>query len=363
MAEAGHFDVVINNAGSGHFGPAENLTDEVIATQFQVLVFGQLQLMRIALPSMRQQGHGMIINVTSLAARLPVPFMAAYNAAKAALGAYLMSMQLELGSDTGIFIVDLAPADISTEFNDSVVSETSDPRYAARVAKTWKAVEHNMKAAPKPELVARAVMKLIDQDKSAAADYGWREIPGRYRSSHFPLSSAAGPDLGAKEILRDMSSVTEAVILMAGAGSRLRAGGHEHAEAFGAITGSARWSLTFLRRSSRAGIKTIHAIVGYCRDEVVAEAERFRPAGVAVRFIENPEWEKQNGISVLAARENVRSPFLLTMTDHIFDQAIVDLVVRQALPAELNLAVDRKIESDLRPGRRDQSCDRWRSHR
>jgi len=44
LADAAHFDVLINNAGSGHFGPAENLSEKEIATQFQILVFGQMQL-------------------------------------------------------------------------------------------------------------------------------------------------------------------------------------------------------------------------------------------------------------------------------------------------------------------------------
>src|SRR5436190_22585533 len=77
LADAGHFDVLINNAGSGHFGPLENLSEKEIVAQFQVLVFGQLQLMRLALGAMHLRGQGLIINVSSLASRLPVPFMAA----------------------------------------------------------------------------------------------------------------------------------------------------------------------------------------------------------------------------------------------------------------------------------------------
>ena len=88
LADAVHFDVLINNAGSGHFGPAENLSEKEIATQFQILVFGQMQLMQLALGIMQARGEGFIINVTSLAGRLPVPFMAAYNAAKAALASF-----------------------------------------------------------------------------------------------------------------------------------------------------------------------------------------------------------------------------------------------------------------------------------
>lgn len=163
LSEAGHFDVLINNAGSGHFGPAEHLTEKEIADQFQVLVFGQLQLMRLAIGSMRSQKGGLIINVSSLASRLPVPFMAAYNSAKAALAAFTMSIQLEL-ADSQIRMVDLQPADIRTKFNDWVSrAPQRDSPCQARVAKTWKAVEKNMANAPEPELVARHVCKLLQQ--------------------------------------------------------------------------------------------------------------------------------------------------------------------------------------------------------
>jgi NAD(P)-dependent dehydrogenase (short-subunit alcohol dehydrogenase family) len=163
LSEAGHFDVVINNAGSGHFGPAELFSEDEIEKQFQVLVFGQVQLMRLALRAMHSRGHGLIINVTSLASRLPVPFMAAYNSAKAAMAAFTMSIQLEL-PDSGVRIVDLQPADINTGFNDAINRVSPrDPRYDAKVAATWDAVERNMKAAPGPDLVARRICRLIDQ--------------------------------------------------------------------------------------------------------------------------------------------------------------------------------------------------------
>lgn len=163
LAEAGNFDVLINNAGSGHFGPAENLSEKEIASQFQILVFGHMQLMRLALRMMQARGEGLIINVTSLASRLPVPFMAAYNAAKAAMASFTMTIQLEL-PDSRVHIVDLQPGDICTDFNDAVIkSKLPDQRYEAKVAKTWNKVERNMKNAPRPDLVARRVCELIDQ--------------------------------------------------------------------------------------------------------------------------------------------------------------------------------------------------------
>jgi NAD(P)-dependent dehydrogenase (short-subunit alcohol dehydrogenase family) len=162
LREAGHFDVVINNAGSGHFGPGERLSAETVHAQFQTLVFAHIELCRLALASMRTQGQGRIINVSSLASRMPVPFMGAYNAAKAAMASFTMSLQLELES-SDIRIIDLQPADIHTDFNNAIAaSDGGDSRYTARVEHAWRMVEANMKAAPKPDLVARRIAKLID---------------------------------------------------------------------------------------------------------------------------------------------------------------------------------------------------------
>jgi NAD(P)-dependent dehydrogenase (short-subunit alcohol dehydrogenase family) len=162
LRDAGHFDVVINNAGSGHFGPGEFLTTEAVHRQFQTVVFAHIELCRVALAAMRAHGSGRILNVTSLASRLPVPFMGAYNAAKAAMASFTMSLQLEL-EGSSIRIIDVQPGDIRTEFNDVIAkTEMGDSRSTARVEKTWRAVDKNMKAAPKPELVARRIAKLID---------------------------------------------------------------------------------------------------------------------------------------------------------------------------------------------------------
>jgi uncharacterized protein len=164
LAEAGYLDVLINNAGAGHFGPAEVLPLETITSQFQILVFGQIQLMQLALQHMQPRGEGLIINVTSLASRLPVPFMAAYNAAKAALASYTMSTQLEF-AHPGVRIVDLQPGDIRTDFNEGVVVSDNVNHYSAKIAKTWAVVERNMKNAPGPEVVARQVLSLIQSVK------------------------------------------------------------------------------------------------------------------------------------------------------------------------------------------------------
>jgi short-subunit dehydrogenase len=117
--------------------------------------------MQLALRHMRSRDEGLIINVTSLASRLPVPFMAAYNAAKAALASFTMSSQLEFARPR-VHIVDLQPGDIRTEFNQSVIVNDNVVHDDSKIARTWEVVERNMKNAPGPDLVARQVLRLIE---------------------------------------------------------------------------------------------------------------------------------------------------------------------------------------------------------
>jgi NAD(P)-dependent dehydrogenase (short-subunit alcohol dehydrogenase family) len=193
LREAGRFEVVINNAGSGHFGPGEFLPAEAVQAQFQTVVFAHIELCRLALASMRAHGGGRIINITSLASRLPVPFMAAYNAAKSAMASFTMSLQLEL-EGTNIRVIDLQPGDICTDFNDAVAkTDGGDARYTGRVEQAWRVVDRNMKAAPKPELVARRIAQLIDDAnpppratvaapfQSVVAPFIFRFLPQRVR--------------------------------------------------------------------------------------------------------------------------------------------------------------------------------------
>ena len=166
LRQAGHFDVVINNAGSGHFGAAEFLPISEIADQFQILFFAPARVIQLALSAMRPRETGLIINVTSLAERFPVPFMAAYNAGKAALAAFTMSMQVEL-AQSRIRLIDLQPADICTNFNKAVPKSNHDKFYSAKIAQAWEIIERNLENAPEPNLVARRVVRLIEQANPA----------------------------------------------------------------------------------------------------------------------------------------------------------------------------------------------------
>lgn len=143
--------------------------------------------------------------------------------------------------------------------------------------------------------------------------------------------------------LSSTGPISEAVILMAGSGSRLRANGLNLAKPLIPIHGRPLISYT-IDALVRRGIKIVHAVVGFESESLMAEVRPLIPQPLDVRFIINRHWQKQNGISVLAAADKVQCPFLLTMSDHLFDQSVFEVILRAPCD-RLNLAVDRKLNS------------------
>jgi choline kinase len=141
-----------------------------------------------------------------------------------------------------------------------------------------------------------------------------------------------------------MSAISEAVILIAGQGSRLRGADKNCLKPFVPVLGRPLMSYT-LKAVSCAGISTVHFVVGYESERVIAEAKQLIPPHITASFIVNGDWQKQNGISLLAAAGHVSAPFLLTMGDHVFDDTIIDCLLDNFDPGLLNIAIDRKLES------------------
>ena len=151
-----------------------------------------------------------------------------------------------------------------------------------------------------------------------------------------------------------MSSVSEAVILIAGQGSRLREGYGGQARLRGAdktflkpfVPVLGRPLLSYIVETVNcAGISMIHFVVGYESERVIAKAKELIPPHITASFVVNRDWQKQNGISLLAAKGHVNAPFLLTMGDHVFDDTIIGCLLDNFEPGLLNVAIDRKIGS------------------
>src|SRR5262245_28007042 len=141
-----------------------------------------------------------------------------------------------------------------------------------------------------------------------------------------------------------MRAVSEAVILMAGEGSRLRGSSKTFLKPFVPVLGRPLISYT-LETLAGAEIKTFHFVVGYESKRMIAQIKQVIPFDANASFIENHDWRKQNGISLLVSAGHVRAPFLLTMSDHLFDDAMVGRLLDTFDPAVLNIAVDRKLDS------------------
>ena len=116
VAEAeGRIDVLVNNAGYGYFGAIENVTDAEARRQLEVNVFGLADLCRQVLPIMRRQGSGRIINTSSIAGKLVLPFGGWYHVSKYSVEALSDAMRMEL-KPFGIDVSMIEPGGIRTDW-------------------------------------------------------------------------------------------------------------------------------------------------------------------------------------------------------------------------------------------------------
>lgn len=165
LRQAGQIDVVIQNAGAGIFGAIEDVSPDDARGQWQVLVEGPLQVLQLAAEHFRPRREGLIIGVSSLAAELPMPFMAHYSAGKAAFSALLAGLSMEL-EPFAVHVVDLRPGDIRTAFNDHLPKTmAANSPYLPWAEKTWQKCAKLMEEAPLPELIARGIIEIMECER------------------------------------------------------------------------------------------------------------------------------------------------------------------------------------------------------
>ena len=141
-----------------------------------------------------------------------------------------------------------------------------------------------------------------------------------------------------------MSAVTQCLILAAGNGSRIAPVAGGSPKPLVPVCGVPL--LEHVMRSSReAGIERFVIVAGYRADLIRRWLSDRTISGAAVTLIENSEYHKANGISALAAKAEFHQPFLLLMSDHIFEAKTAKVLMRQALAQdEVILAVDTKLD-------------------
>jgi NAD(P)-dependent dehydrogenase (short-subunit alcohol dehydrogenase family) len=117
-------DVLVNNAGRVVIAPVEEIDDDIARAVFDSNFFGALRLIRAVLPPMRRQGSGMIVNVSSMSARLPAPFYGLYAATKQALEAVSEALRVEL-APFGIHVLVVEPGNFRTSILDHALHAPS----------------------------------------------------------------------------------------------------------------------------------------------------------------------------------------------------------------------------------------------
>jgi NAD(P)-dependent dehydrogenase (short-subunit alcohol dehydrogenase family) len=153
---AGHFgglDVVVNNAGYGHFGRVEELTEDDVRAQLETNFFGALWVTQAALPILRSQRHGHIVQVTSEGGVLAFPGIGAYHASKWALEGLSESLAAEV-AEFGIHVTNLEPGPYATDWL-SVGSRRSTPNPDYRTEEGgWEVGD--------PHATRAAILELVD---------------------------------------------------------------------------------------------------------------------------------------------------------------------------------------------------------
>lgn len=114
IRKEGKIDVLINNAGVGITGPVEEIPLEEIQNNFHTNVFGPIEMMKAVLPFMRQQKSGLIINITSIAGYMGLPYRGIYSASKGALELITESIRMEV-KPFNIKVTNVAPGDFATD--------------------------------------------------------------------------------------------------------------------------------------------------------------------------------------------------------------------------------------------------------
>jgi NAD(P)-dependent dehydrogenase (short-subunit alcohol dehydrogenase family) len=152
----GAIDVVVNNAGYGLFGPVEGTTAEQWEAVFRTNVFGTANVIRQVLPHMRRRRSGVIINVSSVAGRVAIPYLAPYNATKFALEGLSESLRFELEAHN-IRVKLIEPGTFKSNFVSRGLEWSKHAAYQPQLSNLMSHVSKSMERAKDPSIVAEAI--------------------------------------------------------------------------------------------------------------------------------------------------------------------------------------------------------------
>jgi short-subunit dehydrogenase len=163
IEKEGRIDVVINNAGIGITGPIEETPEPEIRNAFKTNFLGPINVIKAVLPQMRKQGHGHILNITSIAGYMGLPYRGIYSATKAALEITIEAMRMET-LQFGVKMTNVAPGDFATNiaagrYHAPVLE---DSPYKKDYGSTLKMMNEHVDGGEDPLKMAKVVHQIIE---------------------------------------------------------------------------------------------------------------------------------------------------------------------------------------------------------
>lgn len=165
IAKEGRLDALINNAGMGISGAVELTSDEDAKYIFDVNFFGAFNMIKAALPYLRES-KGRIINLSSVASILSIPFQSFYSSTKAALDALAFALISEL-KPFGIKVTNILPGDTRTNFTDARRKgfNENDSVYGGRISRSVALMEKDERGGMPPSCTAKAILKTLNKKR------------------------------------------------------------------------------------------------------------------------------------------------------------------------------------------------------
>lgn len=161
----GKLDVLVNNAGISLAGPLEEVSEAEIKSVFETNVFGLWRTTKAALPLLRKS-KGFVVNISSLAGVIALPFRGVYSASKFAVEALTESLSMEV-SPFGVKVLLIQPGDLNTNINQNraITKVDSSSVYYNSFQEQLKEINHQMNISMEPDLIGELIARILQDQK------------------------------------------------------------------------------------------------------------------------------------------------------------------------------------------------------
>ena len=162
----GQIDAVINNAGLGVAGPFETSDIDEVKKAMETNVYGTTRVCQSVLPYMRKQGHGYVINISSIGSSMGLPYRGFYSASKAAVDIMTEALRMEV-MPFGIKVCLVHPGDVKTEINDHrlIAAKDEDDAYDETFKRIYSEMNKDVNKGISPKKFGPVVNKIILSNK------------------------------------------------------------------------------------------------------------------------------------------------------------------------------------------------------